>query len=71
MKKKLVKVKPYQERVIVEKRDLDEKIAKLNAFLRLKQEVANLPDNELRRLLNQVRIMELYSSILEERIENF
>jgi hypothetical protein len=63
-------MKPHQERVIQEKRELDEKLAKLDAFGRT--EVFNtLPSDEQGRLNRQHSVMEHYSRILGERIAAF
>ena len=55
----------YQTRVIEEKRELDEKIAKLDAFLGTTTAV---PTELLRR---QSEAMKVYSGILGERLESF
>jgi len=57
----------YQERVVLEKKELDEKINKLSVFVSsdtLKEDVANV-------LKKQLAIMIDYSNILSERISNF
>lgn len=51
----------YQERVLTEKRDLDEKLTKLGAYLK------KHPDDEL--LQEQFGIMVQYSSVLQKRID--
>lgn len=61
---------PYQERVIQEKAELDDKIAKLTAFI----ESANfkkVDPREQNRLRIQKHWMALYSQVLGERIEAF
>ena len=60
----------YQERVVAEKRELDEKLAKLSAFGRTDL-FASLPEGEQGRLNRQHAVMEEYSRILGERIEAF
>jgi hypothetical protein len=64
------KTKDYQQRVIEEKRELDEKLAKLDAFGRTEL-FAALPADEQGRLNRQHSLMEAYSAVLGERIANF
>lgn len=59
---------PYQERVIQEKKELDEKLGKLELFFS-GPEHAGLPPMEQGRLARQHSAMEDYSNILGERIE--
>ena len=61
---------PHQERVVVEKRELDEKLAKLDAFGRT-DFYETLPADEQGRLNRQHSVMEEYSRILGERIAAF
>lgn len=63
-------MKPYQERVVEEKRELDEKLAKLDAFGRTEQ-FTSLSADEQGRMNRQHSIMEDYSKVLGERIEAF
>jgi hypothetical protein len=65
-----MKLLPYQERVVVEKTELDGKIAKLDAFGR-SPGFAKLHANEQIRLGRQLEIMEQYSKILGIRIAAF
>lgn len=60
----------HQERLVQEKKELDEKLAKLDAF---RQTVLfeSLPDDEQCRLNRQHSVMEEYSRILGERISAF
>lgn len=61
---------PYQQRVIVEKQELDDKITKLLAFT--KGEIyRKLPADERDRLRRQFRLMDEYSEVLGERIDVF
>ena len=60
----------YQERVIEEKRELDEKLGKLKEFS-TGDVFAGLPADEQGRLNRQHSIMEDYSAVLGERIEAF
>jgi len=61
-------MKDYQIRVIEEKKELDKKLSKLDAFL---TNDTPLEKPEYDRLKRQHRIMLLYSQVLQERIENF
>jgi uncharacterized protein (DUF169 family) len=61
---------PHQERVVVEKKELDEKIEKLTAF-KEGEVFAGLPVQEQERLSRQLRAMTEYSEILGERISEF
>lgn len=60
----------YQLRVIQEKKDLDEKLEKLSAFL-LNERFLSLPPDEQARLSIQRFCMDGYSKILGERILAF
>jgi len=57
----------YQERVVEEKKELDDKIEKLAAFLQT-DTFGNLPDVEQARMTRQKRAMKEYSKALGERI---
>ena len=61
---------PHQERVVKEKKELDEKLSKLDAFC-LTDMFASLPFEEQGRLNRQHSAMEVYSRILAERIAAF
>lgn len=61
---------PHQERVVQEKRDLDEKLSKLCAFLG-SDLFLTLPTEERNRLTRQHNAMIQYSQILGERIAAF
>jgi hypothetical protein len=60
----------FEGRVLKEKEDLDEKIAKLSAFT-VGYVCAGLPDKERDRLARQLSAMIGYSEILGERIAAF
>lgn len=60
---------PYQERVVEEKQELDLKIARLNSFL--SDHPKSLSDVEYVLLAEQLKAMQLYSSILMQRIRHF
>lgn len=63
---------PHQERVVTEKAELDEKLAKLTAFTTMQNATfAALPNAEKARLIEQREIMGRYSTILGERIAAF
>lgn len=61
---------PHQERVVAEKRELDEKIGKLNAFF-ITETFFGLDAGEKRRLYIQLHVMEQYSAVLADRIAHF
>jgi hypothetical protein len=60
----------FQGRVLKEKEELDEKIAKLTAFTG-GGTFATLPDDEQRRMFRQLGAMSEYSAALGERIAAF
>lgn len=60
----------HQQRVVIEKADLDEKLTKLLAFFQ-GGIFATLPEAERSRLRNQARFMDGYAAVLEERIKAF
>lgn len=60
----------FTARVVVEKRELDEKLAKLTAFMDTAV-YASLSAEERGRLSTQHRAMNRYSLVLEERIAAF
>ena len=61
---------PHQERVVEEKRELDEKLSKLSAF-GISPLFTTLNPEEQGRLNRQYLVMEEYSRILRERIAAF
>lgn len=63
-------MQPHQERVVTEKKELDEKIEKLKAFFD-NPIYLNVPEAEGIRLQKQFGSMEEYSKILGERIAAF
>ena len=63
-------MKPHQERVVIEKTELDEKRKKLTAFIG-GDVYRTLGDLEQSRLNRQLEAMTLYSNILAERISAF
>jgi len=60
----------FQERVITEKRELDEKLSRLSDFFR-GDIFHGLPTAEQDRMSRQAVIMHSYSDILKERIDNW
>jgi hypothetical protein len=64
-------MQPYQERVVAEKKELNEKIDKLKAFIVESPIFKTLSADEQRRLNRQYDVMVEYSSILGARIEAF
>jgi hypothetical protein len=60
----------FQERVVKEKKELDNRLEKLRMFLE-NNASAKLPEQEQVRLTKQGRIMTEYSDILQERIDSF
>jgi hypothetical protein len=61
----------YQERVVTERDELEEKIEKLVAFMFHSGHFQGIPEREQDLLNRQLEAMREYSSILEERIEGF
>lgn len=64
-------MKEYQQRVITEKQELDAKIEALGTFINTSPIFGTLPSAEKERLEAQWEVMQEYSAILGERIENF
>ena len=60
----------YQVRVVEEKKELDNKVEKLNVFIGSDKFDA-VGIDEQNRMRNQLSAMVDYSNILGERIENF
>jgi len=65
-----MELQPHQQRVVDEKRELDEKLAKIDAFGRTEL-FKSLPADEQGRLNRQHSLMEQYSAVLGERIAAF
>jgi hypothetical protein len=63
-------MQPHQERVITEKKELDEKREKLGAFIEGKI-YQTLSSEERNRLTQQALAMTAYSTILGDRIAAF
>ena len=64
-------VPPHQQRVLDEKRELDERLSKLDAFILDNPLYLQLPGDEQDRLSRQSKAMAIYSGILAERIACF
>lgn len=63
-------MEPYRQRVVTEKKELDEKLAKLKAFFGT-DIFGGLGDAEIDRLQRQADHMSAYSDVLGERISAF
>jgi hypothetical protein len=63
-------MKPFQERVMLERNEVADRFRKLLAFIGT-QPFSELSLEEQRRLRRQVMYMELYYKVLLERIEAF
>lgn len=61
----------YKKHVIEEKKELDERIKKLNVFIKSKDYNKITGPHERIRLERQLYVMMVYSSILGSRINNF
>lgn len=61
---------PHQERVVVEKVELDDRLSRLRTFLH-SDAFCGVAENEKTRLYKQEHIMTLYSAILADRIAAF
>ena len=66
----MMSIEPYQQRVIDEKKELDEKREKLELFF-VTSKFTKLDQAEQDRLTIQSKIMEAYSDILQLRIVAF
>lgn len=66
-------LQPHEERVIAEKRELDEKIAKLDTFIYGKRNTVfqSLEQIDQSLLEEQFNVMRLYSELLRDRIARF
>lgn len=64
-------MQPYQQRAIDEKKELDDRLEKLNSFITSSPIYSGLDAAEKGRLERQRNIMTGYSNVLRERIEAF
>lgn len=60
-------MEPYQERMLVELKELSEKVDKLHAFIGDREKVNELPIEKLDLLLKQYHYMSMYEHILRLR----
>ena len=65
-----IKMQDFQQRVVEEKRELDEKLQKLEPFT-ITETYKALPKDEQARLVRQCYAMKDYSDVLGERIAAF
>ncbi len=63
-------LQPHQQRVVIERDDVSEKLAKLMSFFQTPT-FAGLSEAEQSRMRNQARFMDGYAAVLEERIAAF
>ncbi len=61
----------YQTRVIDEKSELDNRCAKLKAFIEEKGIYSELPATDQNLMAEQLQVMTRYSEILSLRIQDF
>lgn len=61
---------PFQQRVVVEKNELEQKISALGSYL-TSPYASGLPPEERKRMSTQFSIMNAYVQILEARIAAF
>lgn len=66
-------LKPHQERLVMEKQELDDKLIKLKAFCFSPGSAVfhGLPEEDRHLLENQYMAMKLYSETLSKRIARF
>ena len=61
----------FQQRVVDEKAELDDKLAKLVKFIEGSDIFKTIPEAEQTRLVRQAGFMRQYSDVLKERIAAF
>ena len=64
-------MQPHQQRVIDEKKELNEKLSKLKTFIEVSPIFKSLHPDERNRLKHQFDVMTEYSNILSQRITAF
>lgn len=64
-------LQPYQQRVVAELAELDDRIEKLSAFIVSSPVFNTLPRDERDRMTRQLRLMEELSQVLASRIAHF
>lgn len=62
---------PQQQRVVLDKAGLDERLSELDAFILDNPMYARLPGDEQCRLMKQSQLMAMLSTVLGERIAQF
>jgi len=62
---------PHQQRVIVERRELKDRLLKLRIFINNSPVFRTLSEDEQDRLGRQMLIMQLYLDVLSERVYSF
>lgn len=62
---------PHQQRVVDEKKELDDKLQKLNTFITSEKFTDLVGGSERYRLIRQADLMKRYSEVLGERIAAF
>lgn len=62
---------PHQQRVVDERKDLNEKVMKLNAFVGENPIFETLDIDEQNDLRNQLDVMFQYQELLDSRISRF
>ena len=60
-------LRPYQERMLVELKELEERTSKLNAFLGDREKYIDMPLEKLDLLVKQYHYMSLYEHVLRQR----
>ena len=69
--KEMKNMQPHQQRVVVEKNELDDKLTKLSQFIDGSSTFKSLSVQERERLMQQRDVMGSYSKILGDRIAAF
>lgn len=64
-------MKPHEDRVVAELKELAERREKLGIFIRTSSFFGNLPEDEQFRLGKQLEIMIQYEEVLQDRIDHF
>lgn len=64
-------MQPFQQRVVAERAELDQRIAMLGKFIDFNPVFDGLPEAERERLCAQFAVMRVYSDILGRRILAF
>jgi hypothetical protein len=62
---------PWQDRVIQEKAELDDKLLRLSSFIVGAPEFDDLKETEKELLIKQESLMSQYSEVLDARIDGF